>query len=214
MHCVNNPIRLFAFRVQVTDSIFQDRHCERKRSNPCCREVRMDCFVALLLAMTSNPDMHTHSRGATRPSFARQCPSIDRGRRECQALDAPAPSRAKLSEAPEHSPHRYTGNHPAFPAQWFYGLLRALPGDQAFLTPSSRENLRDLTPASGRQNHTTWPYASASFVRLAFARLTLPRPPHPAPRSYDARSPLWWDRMAGVLALICPTAKAKNFFPR
>ena len=27
--------------------------------------------------------------------------------------------------------------HPAFPAQWFYGLLRALPGDRAFLSPSS-----------------------------------------------------------------------------
>jgi hypothetical protein len=28
------------------------------------------------------------------------------------------------------SHHRYTGNHPAFPAQWFYGLFRALPGDE------------------------------------------------------------------------------------
>jgi hypothetical protein len=27
-------------------------------------------------------------------------------------------------------------NHPAFPAQWFYGLLRALPGDRALLPPS------------------------------------------------------------------------------
>ena len=26
--------------------------------------------------------------------------------------------------------------HPAFPAQWFYGLLQALPGDRAFLPPS------------------------------------------------------------------------------
>jgi hypothetical protein len=26
--------------------------------------------------------------------------------------------------------------HPAFPAQWFYGLLRALPGDRAGLSPS------------------------------------------------------------------------------
>src|SRR5258705_13986952 len=80
MHCVNNPIRLFAFRVQVTDSIFQDRHCERKRSNPCCREVRMDCFVALLLAMTSNPDTHTHSRGAMRPRFCINRSHLDRQR--------------------------------------------------------------------------------------------------------------------------------------
>src|SRR6201992_783843 len=26
--------------------------------------------------------------------------------------------------------------HPAFPAQWCYGLLRDLPGDRAFLPPS------------------------------------------------------------------------------
>src|ERR1700682_72996 len=49
--------------------------------------------------------------------------------------------------------------------QWFYGLLRALPGDQACLTPSSAVLIADLTPASGRQNHTTSPYASAPFVK-------------------------------------------------
>ena len=30
-------------------------------------------------------------------------------------------------------------NHPAFPAQWFYGLLRALPGDRLFCHPRPRE---------------------------------------------------------------------------
>src|SRR5713226_4606987 len=54
----------------------------------------------------------------------------------------------------------------------------------------------NLTPASGRQDHTTSPYASAPFVSSPFdrsripkepalhhvARLTLPRPPHPTPR--------------------------------
>jgi len=104
-----------------------------------------------------------------------------RGRRECRVPNAPAASCVIKNTRVSH--HRYTGNHPAFPAQWFYGLLRALPGDQACLTPSPALLIADLTPASGRQNHTTSPYASASFVRPAFARLTLPRPPHPAPRS-------------------------------
>ncbi len=36
-----------------------------------------------------------------------------------------------------------------------FGLLRALPGDQACLTPSPALLLADLTPASGRQNDTT-----------------------------------------------------------
>src|SRR5580765_4333443 len=72
-----------------------------------------------------------------------------------------------MKKAHERSHHGHTGNHPAFPAQWFYGLLRALPGDQACLTPSPALLSADLTPASGRQNDTTWPYASAAFVTRA-----------------------------------------------
>src|SRR5580765_3787395 len=71
----------------------------------------------------------------------------------------------KIDKAHEHSHHGHTGNHPAFPAQWFYGLLRALPGDQACLTPSPALLIADLTPASGRQNDTTWPSAAAPFVK-------------------------------------------------
>src|SRR3954449_11903929 len=42
----------------------------------------------------------------------------------------------------------------------------------ALLPPSSSGNLRkNLTPASGRQDHTTSPSASASFVELAIASL-------------------------------------------
>ena len=109
-------------------------------------------------------------------------------------------SRAKLNKAHERSHHRFTGVDPAFPAQWFYGLLRALPGDQACLTPSPALLSADLTPASGRQNDTTWPYASASFVWLAFAHLTLPRPPHPLPNVRDDREtpPLWVGTMRDI----------------
>jgi hypothetical protein len=85
--------------------------------------------------------------------------------------------RVRNKKAHERSHHGHTGNHPAFPAQWFYGLLRALPGDQACLTPSPALLIADLTPALGRQNDTTWPYASRPRSSRA-----LPRPPHPAPR--------------------------------
>ena len=50
-----------------------------------------------------------------------------------------------------------------------YGLLRALPGDHRFVDPvirATRWRLANLTPASGRQNHTASPSATAS------ARLT------------------------------------------
>src|ERR1700760_2644126 len=40
--------------------------------------------------------------------------------------------------------------HPAFPAQWFYGLLRALPGDRALLPPSPPRRLpRELDASVG-----------------------------------------------------------------
>jgi hypothetical protein len=55
-----------------------------------------------------------------------------------------------------------------------------------------------LTPASGRQDHTILPSATASLVRVLviahksfdppcdpIARSTLPRPPHPAPNVRD-----------------------------
>jgi hypothetical protein len=48
------------------------------------------------------------------------------------------------------------------PRNGFNGFLRALPGDRAFLPPSSLRSLllKNLTPASGRQDHTALPYAT------------------------------------------------------
>src|SRR5882672_10652057 len=92
-----------------------------------------------------------------------------RGRKESRVRAAPAVSCAKCTKKRTRA-YRFSGGNPAFPAQWFYGLLRALPGDQACLTPSSALLLADLTPASGRQNDTTWPYASGR-ARLARCRV-------------------------------------------
>jgi len=35
--------------------------------------------------------------------------------------------------------YRFSGNTPAFPAQWLYDLWRALPGDEFVLSPSSAD---------------------------------------------------------------------------
>src|ERR1700744_2950099 len=46
-------------------------------------------------------------------------------------------------------------------------LIRALPGDQAFLSPSPLRSFRffrNLTPTLGRRDHTLSPYASMSNV--------------------------------------------------
>src|SRR5260370_27772886 len=83
-------------------------------------------------------------------------------------VDAPAASCVIKNTRVSH--HRYTGITRHSRTQWFYGLLRALPGDQACLTPSPALLIADLTPASGRQNDTTWPYASGR-ARLARCRV-------------------------------------------
>ena len=72
--------------------------------------------------------------------------------------------------------YRFSGSIPAFPAQWLYGLLRALPGERLFChRRRARMNLRNLTPAPRRQDHTTSPYASCAFVFAHSASAVYPR---------------------------------------
>ena len=101
------------------------------------------------------------------------------------------------------SHHGHTGIIPAFPAQWFYGLLRALPGDQALLSPSPALLLADLAPASGRQNHTTSPSAAAHFVKRTARVHRIP------PRVRDVRTPLCLGRDGQPILLIWVRRQAK-----
>ena len=109
----------------------------------------------------------SRSRSAIRPKFAINLPDPPiRGSRECRVRAAPAVSRAIGNKEKRTRAYRFSGSNPAFPAQWFYGLFRALPGDRALLPPSPLRSLllRNLTPASGRQDHTSLPSASTPFV--------------------------------------------------
>src|SRR3982075_1213742 len=134
---------------------------------------------------------------------------------------APAVSCALCIGRTHTSNNEYTGT-PDIPARnGFNGLCRALPGDRALLPPSSADMVlskpgradltsANLTPASGRQDHTTSPHATTSLVRSLcdrsqavkpalqpFARKTLPRPPHPIPTYLTIRiRPSLWDGMA------------------
>ncbi len=92
-------------------------------------------------------------------------PRKRRGRRESRARAAPAVSCAKCTQK---SAHEHTGSAEAsgFPCAMVYGLFRALLGDRAFLPPSPLRSLllTNLTPASGRQDHTASPSAQATLV--------------------------------------------------
>jgi hypothetical protein len=69
-----------------------------------------------------------------------------------------------------------------FPARWFYGFLRALRGDQTFLSPSLAGTPANLTSALGRPDHTTSPSASALHVSQRH-----PRPPQARLACRDVR---------------------------
>ena len=111
------------------------------------RKERVDCFVAC----APRNDGHDFRSPCHRPycftfqtarrvptrlrdlaaGFARGLPRTSRllkfrGRRECRALDAPAASCVK-KQTHERSHHGHTGNHPAFPAQWFTAYFALSP---------------------------------------------------------------------------------------
>jgi hypothetical protein len=99
-------------------------------------------------------------------------PSIERGRREGRA---PAGTRGPLCEVAVrnlHSGIQVKPQRPAFPAQWFDGLCRALPGERCTIAPVAlrmtdvRARLgvthhhKTWRTDPGRQDHTILPYAS------------------------------------------------------
>src|SRR5205823_5649672 len=45
-------------------------------------------------------------------------------------------SRVQICAKKRTRAYRFSGSIPAFPAQWFDGLCRALPGDEFVLSPS------------------------------------------------------------------------------
>jgi hypothetical protein len=81
---------------------------------------------------------------------------------------APAASRAIVIEAHERSHYRFTGIIPAFPAQWFYGFLRALPGVPSLLAT--------VDTGTGYQDHTTSPYAAVPSSAAPPTSHRIPRP--------------------------------------
>src|SRR5438876_2844150 len=94
-----------------------------------------------------------------------------------------------------HTSIQGSGNTPTSPAQWLYGLYRALPGGAGLLSPSPPRSLLlgNLAPASRRQDHTTSPYASVHSSALARLNKSVHHIPRPTCRD-DHDTPLLWAR--------------------
>jgi hypothetical protein len=120
-----------------------------------------------------------HSRGARRPSFASMA-ALDNNKR-AQGRPGARCTRGlvcKVEQKKRTRAYRFSGGNPAFPAQWFYGLFRALPGDRAFLPPSPAGSFasRELDASVGA------PGPHGFTVRNNSTRHSpSSRPPHPAP---------------------------------
>ncbi len=115
--------------------------------------------------------------------FARGLHQV-RPHREQRARGRPGARRTrglvcKLHKKMRTRAYRFGGGIPAFPAQWFYGLYRALPGERAFLPPSPcRNSSARLSASIGA------PEPHDFAVRFTCTRLShVPRPPHPTARS-------------------------------
>jgi hypothetical protein len=126
-------------------------------------------------------------KGAGDPKRDAGDPKRDAGKTGCALHPR---SRVQRQKEKRTRAYRFSGSSPAFPAQWFYGLFRALLGDRAFLSPSPPRSLllKNLMPASRHQDHTTSPSASAALVSRSSHVHRIP------PRVRDDREPpLMWD---------------------
>ena len=75
-------------------------------------------------------------------------------------------SRVRFALKKLHTSIQGSGEHPAFPAQWLYGLCRDLPGDEFLVDSVAPDQLlasQELDACNGRQDHTTSPYASVAL---------------------------------------------------
>jgi hypothetical protein len=142
------------------------RHCERseaKRSIARHKE-RMDC---LRFARNDGGYSFAFSRRISPEvciSFALQ--NLE-GAGKTGCLLHPR-SRVRFALTKLHTSIQGSGNTPAFPAQWLYGLLRALPGERLFCLRRRRDTSRQLSAS------TAAPEPHDFAVRLSHTRQSQP----------------------------------------
>jgi len=137
-------------------------------------------------------------------SFASTSSLDRRGSRECRVRAAPAVSCARCTKRCAHE-HTGSAEQSGIPCATVLRLMPCSPRRRIhFVTVAAglmtdnirldRYRHRQLDISNGCQDHTVLPYALAPFVLRAVARSrktalrthlapTLPRPPHPLPRS-------------------------------
>src|SRR6266478_1108135 len=116
-----------------------------ERSNPCLskridgllRSARNDGVRSSFNFQTA--DARPPSRGMICPSFAGNGLSLQKEGAGNAGCALHPRSRVQNCAKRRTRAYRFSGNTPAFPAQWLYGLWRALLGDEFVLSPSSAD---------------------------------------------------------------------------
>ena len=186
------------------DPVFQRQQCLSREAAAYWVARSSRAMTASVWCLRARlPNTASPSRGAICPRFSFRCPSEKRE----QGMPGARCTRGlvcKIVQRKRTRAYRFSGGSPAFPAQWFYGLCRALPGDEFVLSPSLRIDgdrpgwvgfaSASLTSATDARTTRFCRTRTAPFVLRAGARSrkpalrsvcapTLPRPPHPSPRS-------------------------------
>src|SRR5437660_6900678 len=92
--------------------------------------------------------MRLRSRGALRPRFAFSFALFEtEGAGKTGCLLHPR-SRVRFAQTKLHTSIQGSGSIPAFPAQWLYGLLRALPGERLFCLRRCAETSTQLNAST------------------------------------------------------------------
>ncbi len=164
---------------------------------------RQDVSVSSDLIFKQREDMRPHSRGAECARALRRLPPSEEQEGAGKAGCALHPrSRVQTCTKKRTRAYRFSGGIPAFPAQWFtaYSALSPVTGLSCHRRPREVLLPANLTPASGRQDHTASPSARPAFVSR---KLRVHRIP---PRVRDDRDPpLSSGETREARSLICPT---------
>src|SRR5438067_12537737 len=104
--------------------------------------------VAARALLPSSTDIRPRSRGTFRPRFANSLALSNQRAQGKPGADCTRGLVCKIAHCRRTRAYRFSRNSPAFPAQWLYGLLRALPGERALLPPSPCEKLPARLSAS------------------------------------------------------------------
>src|SRR5207253_4052076 len=140
--------------------------------------------------------MRARSRGALRPRFASSFALLNlEGAGKTGCLLHPR-SRVRFAQTKLHTSIQGSWSIPAFPAQWLYGLLRALPGERLFCLRRRADTSAQLSASTAapephdfavrfRRATSIAPSASTASHRTFVTIASAPHPPRDG-RSYAA----------------------------